>query len=425
MGWAPWSTIRESHQPHTLVYADLTWREFEPQEGYYDFDGFELSRQLDRWRTEGKRVVFRFVVDKPGKEAHLDIPDWLYKKINGEGDHYNNGYGQGFSPDYTHPEFIQSHKKAIEALGKRYGRDDFIAYIEIGSLGHWGEWHVDTQAGIQPLPIREIRDTYVNHYLENFPETHLMMRRPYSIVKDENLGIFNDLTGDPEGTAEWLDWIMNGNRRSDKEYDNDIVAVPDAWLLAPIGGEQTSHLTNRELYGSYLERTIKLLKQSHTTFIGPNCPSTYENGGRVQEGIDNVLSIIGYRFWVDEVEMNKWAMLNSRIEVEASICNAGIAPMYYSWPVRFYLIDEIGDIAYFEDSSQDLRKIIPGSCHKATIDFPTNELNSGVYTVGLAVIDPLTNEPAVSFAMENDREDLIFELGYVSVKRFIRNLLIH
>src|SRR5215208_66415 len=57
MGWAPWATIKESNQPHTLVYADLTWRNFEPDEGVYDFNTFEKKQQLARWRKEGKRVV--------------------------------------------------------------------------------------------------------------------------------------------------------------------------------------------------------------------------------------------------------------------------------------------------------------------------------------------------------------------------------
>ncbi len=83
MGWSPWATIEESKQPHTLVYVDLTWREFEPQEGLFDFDMFEKKQQLARWRQEGKRVVFRFVADAPGSDDPLDIPDWLFERING------------------------------------------------------------------------------------------------------------------------------------------------------------------------------------------------------------------------------------------------------------------------------------------------------------------------------------------------------
>ena len=31
-------------------------------------------------------------------------------------------------------------------MGQRWGNDDFIAYIELGGLGHWGEWHVHSDA---------------------------------------------------------------------------------------------------------------------------------------------------------------------------------------------------------------------------------------------------------------------------------------
>jgi len=118
MGWAPWATIERSQQPHTLVYADLTWRDFEPLQGQFDFDSFKERNQLDRWRAQGKRVVFRFVMDVPRDERHKDIPDWLYDAIGGDGDWYDHAYGQGFSPNYANPLLITYHQKAIRALGQ-------------------------------------------------------------------------------------------------------------------------------------------------------------------------------------------------------------------------------------------------------------------------------------------------------------------
>ncbi|NMB82522.1 MAG: DUF4832 domain-containing protein, partial [Ignavibacteria bacterium] len=109
MGWVPWATIEESEQPFTLVYADLTWRELEPQEGRFDFESFETRNQFERWRAEGKKVVFRFVLDRPDSEEHLDIPDWLYDKIAGDGDFYNHDYGKGFSPNYANQVLIAYH----------------------------------------------------------------------------------------------------------------------------------------------------------------------------------------------------------------------------------------------------------------------------------------------------------------------------
>jgi hypothetical protein len=121
MGWAPWATIHESGQPHTLVYADLTWKDFEPQEGVYDFASFEEVNQISRWRENGKRIVFRFILDIPGDSIHIDIPDWLFDKIDSDGDFYVNAYGIGFSPNYANPILIDSHRKVISVSDFGFG----------------------------------------------------------------------------------------------------------------------------------------------------------------------------------------------------------------------------------------------------------------------------------------------------------------
>ena len=53
MGWSPWASSLDPGQPHSLVYADLTWRDLEPKEGEFDFRHFEEENQLIRWRNEG------------------------------------------------------------------------------------------------------------------------------------------------------------------------------------------------------------------------------------------------------------------------------------------------------------------------------------------------------------------------------------
>src|ERR1035437_5355068 len=50
MGWAPWATLKQPQQPFTLVYANLTWRDLEPQPGVFDFNSFETKNQFARWR---------------------------------------------------------------------------------------------------------------------------------------------------------------------------------------------------------------------------------------------------------------------------------------------------------------------------------------------------------------------------------------
>jgi hypothetical protein len=417
MGWAPWATIKESQQPHTLVYADLTWREFEPQESFYDFNAFEDKQQLARWRYEGQRVVFRFVADRPGDQAHLDIPDWLFDKIHGSGDVYDTEYGMGFSPDYSNPVFIDYHRKVIAALGQRYGKDSFFAFIELGSLGHWGEWH--THPDLAPLPPEHIRNLYVGHYLEAFPQTHLLMRRPFMVAQMLGLGLYNDMTADLGQTETWLGWI-NGDPYSTQEM-NGLAAMPDGWQKAPIGGEQAPELSNEQIYGSNLAQTIQLLHRSHTTFIGPNGPYKVEYGSSLQEGIDQVLATVGYRVYIAQLQMPRQVHWEKSIRVRFTFSNDGIAPLYYNWPTHVYLLKKDGKTLATFPLQMDLRNILPGKFLDVNFNLPVDNLEDGIYSLGIAILDPLTGQPAVRFANENTLSGHIQVLGWFEIKRLLNS----
>lgn len=414
MGWAPWATIQISNQPHTLVYADLTWRDFEPHEGYYDFDSFEKKQQFARWRQAGKRVVFRFVTDRPGNEPHLDIPDWLFDRIHAHGDYYDNEYGKGFSPNYSNQAFIDCHRKAINALGERYGKGGFFAFIELGSLGHWGEWH--THPGLTRLPSEAIRNLYIRHYIEAFPETHLLMRRPFSITQKLGLGLYNDMTADLAQTTLWLGWVENGGDYL-SEGDGNLSPMPDGWQKAPIGGEQTPSLSNEQIYGADLEQTLQLLKKSHTTFIGPGSPYQVENGGPAQDGINQVIATIGYRIYLDRVQMSRRVLYGKSMRIIFTFSNDGIAPMYYNWPTQLYLLDRKGNILTTYQLHMDVRKMLPGKTYEVSFKMPVADLKNDTYSIGIAIIDPITRQPGVKFANENSRQDLIQYIGSFEVKR--------
>lgn len=417
IGWAPWATIGSSEQPHSLVYADLTWKEFEPQQGFYDFDSFESKNQLNRWRSEGKRVVFRFVTDLPGNEYHIDIPEWLFEAMNGDGDYYDNEYGMGFSPTYSNPEFIKNHKLAIEALGRKYGMDDFFAYIELGSIGHWGEWHV--YSDISKFPNENVRELIVTHYVSAFPNTHLLMRRPFSIARIFSLGLYNDMTGDPESTSTWLDWIAYGGDYSVTEENNAMEPMPDGWQKAPIGGEQAPSISEEVFYGEKLNQTLDMLRKSHASFIGPNGPYTLKQGGLLQDGIDQVLSTLGYRIFVKQVQMPKWVYLKKNVNIQITIANNGIAPMYYNWPTNLYLLDENKEVVSYSQIEIDIRKVLPGESYLVSVDVPINGLKNGRYSLGVAIVDPQTQQPAVQLAMESNMNDFVYELGAFEVIRVL------
>ncbi len=408
MGWAPWASSSKIKQPHSMVYADLTWREFEPMQGVYDFETFEIENDFPRWRAENKRVVFRFVLDTPGDSPHMDIPDWLYAAINGDGDHYDNSYGVGFSPNYANDRLISYHKKVIQALASRYANDDFMAFIELGSIGHWGEWHVNNDEDVRQLPLAHIRDQYVTHYVEAFPNTLLLMRRPFTAADKHDLGLFNDMIGNRNATDRWLDWIANGGDYNETGEKDALVPMPEAWQISPMGGEQTGSLSDENVYGTNLDQMIQLVEASHTTFVGPNGPYKQVVGGPLQGGIDRVLASIGYRLYIQQVSMPFFNVVGTpSLQATITFANDGVAPFYGNWPAKIFLYDASGRVLKTIDPAMDVRKVMPGKPYPVSLKLSLAGLEKGVYTIGFAIIDPHTQKPGVRLAMQNNRQDLV------------------
>jgi hypothetical protein len=50
---------------------------------------------------------------------------------------------------------------------------------------------------------------------------------------------------------------------------------------------------------------------------------------------------------------------------------------------------------------------------------PIGDLEKGTYSIGTAIIDPITGQPGVKLANENPRSDLIQYIGSFEVKSLI------
>ena len=410
-GFAPsadyYELVQDKTLQCTLVYADVTWRELEPQKGVFDFQTFEDNNHLDEWRSLGKRVVFRFVCDIPGDQKHMDIPDWLYQQT-GDGDWYNTDYGQGYSPNYNNEIFIQCHKQAVEALGERYGKDDFFCFVELGSLGHWGEWHTKFEDGIRRMPLENVREQYIAPYQKSFPNAMILMRRPFASAKEYNFGIFNDMTGLPHDTQTWLDWINNGGEYDQTDEKAALAAMPDAWKTAPIGGEFTSAISMKQMLTDDIDVTTRLIQLSHMSFIGPKCPSGEEL--KYTEGIEQVQKSMGYRLRIDQAVLTK-SPLHNNLNLKLRWVNDGRTPLYKNWNVYLYLFDGSGKEVLKVPVDVKLSTILDDSGVQSATDINIGGLATGAYDIGIAIIDPLTKKPGVELAMKKTRNDKIYILS--------------
>lgn len=395
MGYVPSAWYNEVSEDISLLYMDITWAELEPEEGVYNWASIDEENQISRWRKEGKHLVLRFVCDIPSDEEHMDIPEWLYEKSGEAGRWYDGEDGKGFAPDYNNPTIISCHEQAVKALGEHFGQDGLISYVELGSLGHWGEWHVNYSEGIQRIPREAVRDKYILPWTEAFPDAMILMRRPFASAEKYGFGLYNDMTGQPEATQSWLGWINNGGEYDQTGEKNVIVPMNDFWKTAPSGGEFTSSLSMEEMLDTNLSGTVEMIREAHTTFLGPKIPD--EN---YVDGYKEVLKNMGYRLWISMAELKNTAK-GSRLKLTWE--NSGVAPMYKEWPVYVYIEDESGKLVEKSRISIKISSLLPGEKATTLTALETERLNSLLekgYRLSVGIEDPMTELPCVRFAME-------------------------
>lgn len=414
VGLAPWAKNEETLNMNTkLVYIGLSWAEWEPKEGQYDYETFETKNHIQEYKEQGRQAVFRFYMDYPSTESHRDIPNWLYNKIDGEGTWYNTSYGKGFSPNYKNQTLIEYHKKAIEAFAKRYGNDDFFLYIELGSLGHWGEWHVNHEEGVARLPDYEIRTQYIEPYIQNLKNAKLLMRYSLKEAKEYNLGLYNDMIGDQGETEYWFEG-MTGQNIWEQTEKEDLANNLDKWKTMPIGGEFASSHSNDYFLKDYLDITLLLLKQSHQSFIGPKIIIDEVEKSNYKTQMDEILKILGHRLYIENATIER--KNGETIEASINIKNDGIAPIYTDTQLAIYIYDENGEMVSRTILTEfNPQNVLPEEEAKR-INFQidtTNLENNKRYSLCVGLEDKNTNIPIIELAMEQYK-DKVYKIGEFS-----------
>lgn len=420
----------ERSKPYTetsLVYIDLTWRELEPERGQFDWAAIAEANHLSRWRAEGKHAVLRFVCDLPGEEAHRDIPDWLYAET-GDGMDYDIDYGRGYCPNYANAVFRKEHHRALREIGRYFSEKwgAFVAYVELGSLGHWGEWHVKYAEGLPYLPRTEIRKEYVDAYVAAFPNARLLSRRSFQEMP-EGTGIYNDVTGNVPETERLLRELSEGADFGSAQEEDAIRPLPDIWNSAPVGGEYTSSLSMENMLNRDFRSTLKLIEASHPSFLGPKIPDM-RGGADDDEQLSatalrnarRIQGMLGYRYRVTEISISDTATDDGALAtlykqltgqmgdtqaykcVRVTLQNDGLAPMYFDWPVKLYLVKE-GDrtpCSAYPVGGLQLTKIPGDSETSAEVLIPATELEAENTQLYIGIEDPESGKPSVQLAMD-------------------------
>lgn len=368
--------------PSTMTFYETSWRELEPREGDYRFAEWE-SRTFRAPAVKDKRTVLRVYLDYPNKEVAL--PQWLIDAGVKMIPYSDAGIGKGLSPDYADPRLRAAMAKLIAAMGRRWDGDPQVAYVQLGLLGHWGEWH--TYPRDELFAPAAVQKEVVDGMHAAFPHKPLMARTATAYLgRQPWLGYHDDMI--PEDTLGPEDWKFLPNLKAAGRDGN--------WKVAPTGGEMVPGAAKRYL-GADWDTTVRAVREGHLTWIGPYCPLLVGDGDAAfRERAAELSRMMGYEFRLDRVRVD-----NGTVTIDGT--NAGVAPFYGAWPVRLALLDANGRAVATSEAKADPRGWLPGPFAFAA-PLPKAPV-AGAYRLAIGLVDPWKGVPDVRFANRLDVVD--------------------
>jgi len=154
----------------SVVYLRLAWAYLEPEEGRFNWSVVDAPAQ--RWIRRGKQVAFRLTCSESG--LRFATPEWV-KAAGARGYWFRPGVGVVedasdprvcWEPDFDDPVFLAKLGSFLTAAAGRYDGSPEVAFIDVGSLGVWGEGHTfwSTKVSYGGATARRHIDLHRKHF---------------------------------------------------------------------------------------------------------------------------------------------------------------------------------------------------------------------------------------------------------------------
>jgi chitodextrinase len=324
----------------------------------YNWEPMEAA--LDEVASHGKQLALR--VASCQSFSSKDYPDFLSGEIR-----------NGCILNYDSPTVMQAFQNFIEAFGAKYDGDPRIAFITMGLVGYWGEWHTWPNDGSNGTENWMISDSGANvlmdAYNTAFRKTPVENRYPRSgggthLTSLSRIGYHDDSfaykENDPNlGRVGSMTLPLSMGGKTDAQLTQAVLfGAENKWVTGSMGGEVRPEVQG-SLFGpatATKDDALTDIEMTHTSWmICQNCTYNKNDPNEVA-----AWQKMGYNFYAKNAYYND--TVSGSFKVGVQIENTGVAPFYYGpdlYPVELALKDGSGSIVKTWTTSWDLRTILP------------------------------------------------------------------
>ena len=405
-------------------YHRYYWSQLNPKEDEYNWA--PIDKALENFSKLGLPFYLRIMgVNTSGDyPPKYTSPKWVfdkgatftvYEKPVNPSKQFPEGKAPIIVPNFSDPIYIEMHKKFIEALAKRYDKDERLAGVDLGSFGNWGEWHCHG-LGIKnhaTLHSYEVRKQYADMYLKNFKKTEITFMSDneevfaYAVGKKKipRVGFRRDGVGSPSHFKRWFD-------TSDR-YVN-VKNMSEIWKYRPIMLEFFTSVSDMKKRGWDILYSYEWILKNHVSLVDdiPFRTEEIEEGSPEDEGRKKIDLYAGARL---VPQTAKIVVSEKKIIINIKGINKGVSRIYLPYRMKYEIRDSSGKIVMEKISSCNPRKIFPGD-FEISDDFSHSLRKGEKYTLSLRIYHIKKIFKDFRFASKNLNEDGSLNLGTIEVE---------
>jgi hypothetical protein len=329
--WGSLPAPAAAQMPHSLEFSYLGMSDAMVGNNMFNWSMF--NKTINDAASRNNHVIWRVYIDYPGWGAGaLKLPKYLMDAgvllYNRTEDSGNIGY----SPKYTDPLVLQAMEQFITAFGKQFDGHKGLAFLQLGLLGKYGEWHTSPQTG---LISQDTQRSVAGWYRKAFPKTPMQVRYPDKLLMVPNAGLHDDsFAWSTLGGNNFWPLVQQVNQTS-------------FWKTAVMGGETRpelqSHVFRPEYKPGYFfvnteNKTItykqdffECVNTTHATYMlhfGAFSPNKGGYQGAELANAQRAHVTMGYNFQVSHVAAVA-ATDRATVAVDVTVTQVGVAPFYF------------------------------------------------------------------------------------------------
>ena len=399
----------------TVIYLRIPWSYIEPEEGKFNWSVLDTPAQ--RWIAKGKQVAFRITTSESW--TRWATPKWV-ADAGAKGFNFRPGKGiqpdgPFWEPDFDDPVFLNKLDHFLAAMAARYDGNPEVAFVDVGSLGVWGEGHTgaSTRRPIKPETVKRHIDLYKKHFHKTL------------------LAANDDLGGhDASGASEVMRYAAKHNLTL---RDDSILVQPGErayfhatwaeafWPRVPVILE-SEHYGGSKARGCWQDGSLylKAIEEYHASYASIHWwPREFLQENR--ELVRKINLRLGYRLQLVEASWPKSVRAGGTLTFNGRWRNAGVTPCLPGGHPIVTLKDVQGGIvAVLADERFDVRSLPVGPPGKAELRSRESsfalplQLRPGQYDVFIS-IGSRTGTPKIALPLANDDGQCRYRIGTIQV----------